>query len=227
MLHAMGTSERPADRGRRHGRGLVNDVVREFRLARLGASLSQERVGRALGRSDAWISWTESGRNETLSIADAAAMLACVGMQLSVRAYPAGGRLRDSGQLALLAAFRNRVVPPWNWAAEVPIPIPGDLRAWDCVLSLPRCRIGVEAESRIRDAQAVDRRVQLKQRDSALDRAIVLVADTQTNRAALRAVGPAFWANYPVASSAALHALEAGADPGGNAVILLRAASPR
>jgi Helix-turn-helix domain len=183
--------------------------------------LSQAQVGTSLGRSDAWVSWTETGRNDSLSVVDLSAMLACVGLQLSVRAYPASGGLRDGAQVALLAAFRAIVAPTWGWASEVPMPIPGDLRAWDAVLSRPACRIGVDAETRLNDAQAVDRRVMLKLRDSGVDRAIILVAGTRTNRSVLREFGPAVRTNFPVASAPALKALIAGADPGGNAIVIL------
>lgn len=201
----------------------MRTLLDEFRTARVGASLSQERIARALGRSDAWVSWTESGRNEGLSVIDLATMLACVGMDLSGRAYPVGSGLRDAAQVKALAALRNLVTPHWSWATEVPMPIPGDLRAWDAVLSRPRCRIGVDAESRVRDAQAVDRRVMLKWRDSGLDRAMILVPDTRSNRTVLREAGPLLEGNYPVPSAVALAALQAGEDPGGNAIIVLPA----
>ena len=217
----MGSTERPADRGRRRGRVLLRDAVAEFRRARVDASLSQALIGRALGRSDAWVSWTESGRNESLSVVDMSAMLACSGLELSLRAYPSGGGLRDAPQIEILAEFRGLVVPPWGWASEVPMPIAGDLRAWDCVLSRAVFRVGVDAESRLRDAQAVDRRVMLKQRDSGVDRAVILIRGTRSNRAALHEFGHALRANFPIPSAVALQALREGKDPGGNAIIIL------
>ena len=217
----MGSTERPADRGRRRGRLLLRDAVAEFRRARVDASLSQGVIGRALGRSDAWVSWTETGRNESLSVVDLSALLSCSGLELSMRAYPSGGGLRDTAQIGILAEFRGLVVPPWTWAGEVPMPIAGDLRAWDGVLSRVRFRVGVDAESRLRDAQAVDRRVMLKQRDSGVDRAVILVPGTRTNRAVLREFGHAPRSNFPIPSAVALQALRAGEDPGGNAIIVL------
>jgi len=101
------------------------------------------------------------------------------------------------------------------------MPIPGDLRAWDCVLSRDGFRIGVDAESRLRDAQAVERRVILMQRDSGVDRAVILVPATRTNRTVLHEFGQALRSNFPVASAVALRALRTGEDPGGNAVIVL------
>ena len=221
MLGAMSARERPADRGSRRGRELLRELIRESRDARIGAGLSQQLVAKAMDRSDAWVSWTESGANRSLSIEDASRLLACVGLDLSVRAYPAGRGIRDEAQLALLANLKTLVEPRWEWRTEVPVPLVGDLRAWDAVLSRPGVSIAVEAETRLRDLQAVDRRVMLKLRDSNLDRVIILVANTRTNRSTLRDVGEALRANYPVPSGEALKALVRGRDPGANAIIVL------
>jgi hypothetical protein len=221
----MSSRERTADRGSRRGRQLLDQVVREFHEARLGASVSQKLISHAMNRSDAWVSWTESGANASLSIVDASRLLTCVGLELSVRAYPAGRGIRDEAQLALIGRLRSLVLPHWDWRTEVPIPMPGDLRAWDIVLRGPAVTIGVEAESRLRDIQAVDRRVMLKLRDSGLDRVVILVAGTRTNRTVLRAVGDSVRSNYPIPSRQALDALIRGRDPGGNAIVALPATS--
>lgn len=221
----MSTRERPADRGSRRGRQLLDQLIREFHEARVGAGVSQKVIGRAFGRSDAWVSWTESGENASLSIVDASRMLACVGLDLAVRGYPAGRGVRDEAQLALIARLKPFVLSRWEWRTEVPIPLTGDLRAWDVVLRGPAGSIGVEAETRLRDIQAIDRRVMLKLRDSGLDRVIVLVAPTRTNRATLREVGDSIRTNYPISSRQALDALVNGRDPGGNAILVLGASS--
>lgn len=221
----MGSRERPADRGARRGRELLDHVVREFHEARQEAGLSQDRIGHAIGRSDAWVSWTESGANASLSIVDASRMLACVGLDLSVRAYPAGRGIRDAAQLALIARLKSLVLAHWDWRTEVPIPLPGDPRAWDVMLRGATVTIGIEAESRLRDIQALDRRVMLKLRDSGLDRVVILVAATRTNRTILREVGGSVRSNYPIPSRQALDALVKGRDPGGNAIVVLPTAS--
>jgi hypothetical protein len=212
--------EGPGERGRRRGRRLLHDAIDEFHVARLAGSITQERIGRALDRSDAWVSWTESGQNEAVSIVHLSQLMACVGLELSVRAYPAGRGIRDDAQAAVLERFVSLVVPSWSWATEVPIPIKGDLRAWDGVL-LGSCRIGVDAETRIRDIQAVDRRVMLKLRDSELDRAIILVPDTRSNRAMLSSTAQSVKSNYPIPGRLALESLRNGRDPGGNAIIVV------
>jgi transcriptional regulator with XRE-family HTH domain len=216
----MGIREGPGERGRRRGRRSLDDALQEFHEARIEGSISQQQVARSIGRSDAWVSWTESGRNAGLSVIDLSQMMACVGLDLSVRCYPAGGGLRDRAQLEIVQRFVSMVVPPWRWNSEVPIPVRGDLRAWDGVLR-GVCSIGVDAESRIHDLQAVDRRVMLKLRDSDVDRAVILVPATRSNRAALRLVATNVADNYPITSHRALEALRAGQDPGGNSIIIL------
>jgi len=101
------------------------------------------------------------------------------------------------------------------------MPLPGDLRAWDAALKNGRCEIGVDAETRLRDVQAVDRRIMLKLRDSGYDRAILLLSPTRANREALREHRQLLSANYPVTGRVALAALRAGRDPGGNAIIVV------
>ena len=149
-----------------------------------------------------------------------AQLLAAVGLDLSARAYPVEGGLRDMRQIRLLARLRVHVHASIGWQPESPVGGPTDLRAWDVELVIPNCRIGVDAEARVRDFQAVDRRVMLKQRDSGVDRVILVLPDTRSNRDMLRSLPPAASANYPVPARAVLAALRRGTDPGGNAVLV-------
>lgn len=96
-----------------------------------------------------------------------------------------------------------------------------DLRAWDAVIGGGSWRDGVEAEVRLRDAQALERRIALKQRDGSVDAVILLVWDTRHNRDALDSVGAGLHAAFPLGGNLALERLAAGNDPGGNALILL------
>jgi transcriptional regulator with XRE-family HTH domain len=217
----MTTRERKADRGRRRGDGILAELVREFRSARVNRNLSQRAVGHAIGLSASRVSLIERGLHGEVPLVVVAQLLEVVGLELSARAYPGGSPVRDAGQLRLLARLRDRVSPSFTWRSEVPIPGEGDLRAWDVTLERGPLAIGIDAETRLRDIQAVDRRVMRKLRDSRLSRAILVVGATRTNREVLRAHGAALAANYPVASGAALRALAAGRDPGGNSVIVL------
>ena len=217
----MPTKERSGDRGQRRGERLLDELLREIREARLGRNLSQAAVGRAIGLSDSQVSHIERGRHRDVPFVLVSRLLGVVGLELSARAYPTGGGLRDTAQLALLERLRARTSRSLTWRSEVPIPIDGDLRAWDAALVRQGLTIGIDAETRLRDIQAVDRRVMLKLRDSGFDRAVLLIASTRSNRTALHEAGLSLHANYPVATRAALLALAAGDDPGGNCLVVL------
>ncbi len=108
--------------------------------------------------------------------------MSVVGLELSARAYPSGAPLRDRGQINLLGRLTGQVSPPLTWRAEVPIGGAGDPRAWDLVISNGRDRVAVEAETRLSDLQAVQRRIALKSRDSGITTVILLLAASRTNR---------------------------------------------
>jgi transcriptional regulator with XRE-family HTH domain len=217
----MTARERSFDRGRRRGQRLLDDLIADARDARISANVTQRHVGDAIGLSDSRISLIERGEFSNVPFIVIAEYLSVVGLELSARAYPVGGGVRDAGQLRLLERFRALVSPLFAWRVEVPMPMSRDLRAWDAGLIRDSIRIGIDAETRLRDIQAVDRRVMLKLRDSGWERAVLLIAGTRGNRAVVRAYGDALRANYPVPQVAALRALAAGVDPGGNCMIVV------
>jgi len=158
----------------------------------------------------------------TVSIDRLARLLAVVGMDLSVRAYPAGPPIRDAGHVRLIGRFRERISSGgWVWRSEVPVAGLGDLRAWDGQLVGSGLTIATEIETRLRDVQATQRRLELKRRDGTVDRLLLVVADTRTNHGAMEAAADLLSAAYPVSARAALAALAAGRDPGGDALIVL------
>jgi hypothetical protein len=118
-------------------------------------------------------------------------MLAVVGLDLSVRAYPGGPPLRDDAHRQLLIRFRALLPPGTAWRTEVPLPLPGDQRAWDALMTLWGRRVGVEAEMRPTDVQALERKLTLKLRDGGVDRLVLVLADTRSNRHFLHHVGRA------------------------------------
>ena len=150
-----------------------------------------------------------------------ATIAAVLGLDLSAKLYPAENPLRDRGHMALLERLRARAHPSFTWRSEVPMGPAGDLRAWDAMLIGAGVRIGVEAETRMVDAQALARRLALKRRDGDVDHVILLVADTRGNRAVLRAFADALAADFPVPGARALAALTAGRDPEGSAIFLI------
>jgi transcriptional regulator with XRE-family HTH domain len=208
------------DVGSDTARRLIFELGREIQQVRLDLGLSQSTVARAVGLSRSTISRIERGAVRGVSVWHLARILAILGHELSARSYPSGEPIRDAGQTRLLARLRARVHPAFEWRHELPVG-GSDRRAWDGMLLLPPLKIAVEAETRPRDIQALERRLELKRRDGGIERLVLLLADTRHNRALLRLYGRELRVNYPVAAAEALAALARGEDPGANAIIVL------
>ncbi len=159
-----------------------------------------------------------------MTLAEVGAWCAVVGLDLSIRAYAAGDPIRDQAHASLLERFRLRLHPGIRWAAEVPLPIDGDLRAWDAELIGPppdRWRVRVEAETRLADAQALIRRLQLKVRDDPHGQLVLLVSDTRANRSALGTIRTGLVELLPLDTRATLAALAAARRPRGGGIVVL------
>lgn len=199
----------------------MTTVGDEFREARLQAGLTQRQVGAAVGLSASEVSRIELGQAHHAPFGTLVLVAAALGLDLPLRAFPAGDPIRDIAQLTLLAKLRARLAPSLRWRTEVPLAIPGDRRAWDAVIEGRGWRLPIDAESRLRDVQAVSRRVALKRRDDQSEMVILLVADTRHNRRVLRLAGPDLAAEFPIAGAPALIALAKGELPTASAIVLL------
>jgi transcriptional regulator with XRE-family HTH domain len=217
----MAAIERSLDRATQRARQDLVALGREIRLARLSHDISQRSAAAKLGVSASTWSRLERGLAPNASLLVVARSLAIVGLDLHVRAYPGGDALRDSPQHRLLGRFEAKLGSSVRWATEVGLPNPGDRRAWDGLAVLPGIRIGVEAETRARDAQDLQRRLNLKRRDGGVDHVILLLSDTRPNRAFLRSCPDSFLAEFPVPGHRALELLGQSRDPGGSSIILL------
>jgi len=198
-------------------------VGRDHRLARIGAGLSLREVAAASGSSHQQLIRFERGDLDRVSIEAMSAWCAVVGLDLAVRTYPTGDTIRDRAQLTLLERLRGELHPSLAWRTEVPLPIPGDRRAWDAEIRGGKpgpWRVRVEAETRISDGQALDRRLSLKARDDPLGHVVLLVSDTRANREALRRLSDGLAADLPLGTRAVLRALRAGQDPGGSGIVI-------
>lgn len=202
-----------------HGRDALRAFGRELRTARVNRGLSQTTVALAIGVSQAQISLVERGDYPTVSILTLARFAAAVGLELSVRGFPAGQPIRDKAHVALLERFRRSIGGGWRLASEVPLPITGDRRAWDRLMRGFGLVIGVEGEMHPTDMQELGRRLSLKKRDGGVDRLIIVMPNSVWCRqlADLNELGEAF----PVRSAEALDALRNGRDPGGDAIVLV------
>jgi hypothetical protein len=220
----MGTRERPADRGRRRSGEAFRRLGQEHRDARVAAGLSLRDAAAASGAAYTQLWRFERGELDRVSITDVGAWCAVVGLDLAIRAYPAGDPIRDRAQLALLERLRNRLHPSLRWRTEVPLPIERDLRAWDAEISgrqPERWRARVEAETRINDGQALERRLTLKLRDDPGGHLILLVSDTRANRAAIRSIREGLTELLPLNTRELLAAFSSGRDPGASGIAIM------
>jgi transcriptional regulator with XRE-family HTH domain len=200
---------------------MIGELLRELHDARIDRGLSGSRIAAAVGLSRAQYSRLERGLTADLSIIQASRVLAAVGLTFRARAYPDGEPLRDAVHASLLSRLRAELHRSLRYRPEVSFPGPGDRRAWDALVSGPGWRMGVEAETRPRDLQALERRLELKLRDGDVDRLCLLLLDSRHNRELLRANGDSLVERFPIAGRRALELLRAGVDPGGNTIIVL------
>jgi transcriptional regulator with XRE-family HTH domain len=215
----MAAIERAMAVATQRSRRLIVDVGRELRGARVSRGLSQAAVAAATKVEQAEVSRIERGLRPGVTIQSLARIAVAVGLEISIRTYPAGQPIRDRAHIAMLERFRRAVGPGWEWAAEVPLPIPGDKRAWDRVLRRAGLVIGVEGETRPTDMQELGRRLALKKRDGGMDRLVLVLADTAWCRQLIRLND--LEAAFPIPGIVALKRLASGTDPGGDTIILI------
>ena len=206
--------------GARRGRNLTRMLGTEVRRARRMAGVSQDSLGAAIGLSGSEVGRVERGEAPWLTVDHAARLLAAVGLDLWVRAYPAGPPVRDVAHLQLLARFEARLPASVQCHREWPIPDSSDRRALDLFLGGLPCRTGVEAETVLDDIQALEREINLKRRDAALERMILLVRYSVRNREILRSADP-LRKSFPLHTRAVMAALARGKDPGADGIVIL------
>jgi transcriptional regulator with XRE-family HTH domain len=218
--HAMPTMERARDRGRLVAADLLGGIARELRTTRRGAGVSQRRLARVAGLTQSGVSRTERGVRTSLTLEELAVHASALGLRVSVKLYPVGSRIRDEPQLRLLAHLRTLVHPVFRWLAEAPVGGQGDLRAWDVRLTGP-VTIGIDAETRLLDIQALQRRVELKRRDSGVDRVVLVLADTKHNHRVVREFRAALLPSFPLGTRDLVESLRSGRDPGGDGIMFV------
>ena len=215
----MATTQRARDSGRRNAQRIRQQLDAELRDARLSAGLSQERIAKVSGVSQPVVSRVE--RAERVATIETIALLcAALGLRLSIKLYPDGSPVRDASQLRLLGRLRAQIHAIWVWASEVLVGTTGDQRAWDVRLSGPGT-IGIDAETRLHDLQALQRRCEAKARDSGVDRVVLLVADTHHNRRVLCEHRETLRSTFPLDTKAVMAALRAGELPATNGIVVL------
>ncbi|HEV2006238.1 MAG TPA: helix-turn-helix transcriptional regulator [Candidatus Limnocylindrales bacterium] len=164
---------------------ILRSVGDDFREARVAAGLSQQSVADAAQLSRAHYSRIERGQIAKLSLLEAARIANVLGLDLSVRLYPGAEPVRDGAQVGHLAMLLREVGPPLRYRTEVPLPnVAGrfEQRAWDAVIFGGGGRTAVEVEMRVRDAQALERRLSLKRRDDPTEGFLLVLANSAATR---------------------------------------------
>ena len=216
----MATRERRLDRARWRARRALNTIGEELREARLQAGLTLRELTGIVGVSPAELSRIERGLAPHVGYETLVNVGAVLGLDIPLRAFPNGDPVRDAPQLKVLARFRTPLPAMLRHRTEVPLGMPGDRRAWDEVIDGPGWSLPVEAETRIRDTQALRRKLALKCQDAGVDCMLLVVADTRHNRHVLRLAAADFAEAFPVSGRDALAALRRGEKPSGSAIVL-------
>ena len=163
----------------------------------------------------------ERGELRLVTLDQVARAGAAVGLRLAARLFPDGDPVRDAAQLRLLARLRAELPAATRWRTEVPLPIPGDRRAWDAVAALSGGDVAFEAETRLLDVQALDRRIALKRRDGGIERVVLVTADSAANRRAVELHRGDLTTSFPLDARAVLRALRSGRAPAENGIVML------
>ena len=214
------TWQSAAHRGSRRSQYLLRRIGEELARLRLAASLSTRQLAALVGISHTQVRRIEAGVAPHVDLDLLSRIASALGGELSAGVHPVGPPVRDKAHIALLERFAARLGPTITWETEVPIPLPGDLRSADGLAGGQDFDAVVEAETRLNDVQATQRRLRAKQRDLGTTRAILLVADTRHDRDVIAAV-PVLRRQFPVGTRACLAALRAGRDPGADCLVIL------
>lgn len=217
----MSTRTRSLDEARRTWRRTAQEIGDQLRTGRHVLGITQTQLGAGIGVSPSEISRRELGRSQRLTGQKLAMHAAGVGLKLSVKLFPVGGGIRDAAQSRYIAAFVARIGRMWKVTLEAPIPLAGDLRAVDVLLTSDQARIAVEVITRLADVQAQIRSVQLKARDIGATRLILVIAGTHANRNALASARAALLSSFDLDSRRMLADLAAGRDPGRDGIVML------
>lgn len=197
------------------------ELIDQLCEARMALGLTQAQVAAALGVSRSWVCRFERRRLRHVTFEYVARHAAVVGLRLSIKLYPVGGAIRDAGQAKYIGRLLARIGHAWRVKLDAPIPLRGDLRGIDVLLDNGMCRIAVEVITRLRDLQAQIRYASQKQRDIGADRLILVLAGTHANRNVLASALPTLIGAFDLDTRRVMACLEAGKDPGRDAIIVL------
>ena len=97
----------------------------------------------------------------------------------------------------------------------------GDRRAWDLVLRVGACIVGVEAETRLRDLQAFVRKIHERENDGGVTFIVIVLSESAVNRRLLAQLLDALGPEFRTSPRQILAALRAGQALPGSGVVLV------
>ena len=181
---------------------------------------TQAALGAAVGISRSLVGTLERDELEDPGIIQLARLAAAVGLDLSLRGFPAPSVLRDGAQVQLLNRLRAECHPSLAWTLEAMV-APGDRRAFDALIGERPRAAAVEGISRLRDVQRQTRQIQAKLEASGLAAGILLIGATKANRAALRESGRQLTDAFPLDARRVLAMLRRGEIPQVGGIVVL------
>lgn len=106
--------------------------------------------------------------------------------------------------------------------ADATLPTLGDLRSWDVLIRLGTAyRVGVEAETRVRDQQELVRRIRQRELHGGVDAILIVLSDSTHNRRLAGGLRKALGQDYAAATGHTLAALRSGQRLPGSGLVLL------
>lgn len=200
---------------------LVGSLLSELREARSEANVSQAALAVHLGWPQSRYSKFE--RNvRPATFEDVCLVATMLGLRPRLALYRVDEGIRDRGAQRLIGRFCEILAPVWAVAREAPFPTLGDLRSWDVLIRLEHAyRVGIEAETRLRDIQELVRRIRQRELHGRVDQILIVLSNSAHNRLHADELRAALGSAYETSP----HALRAARGNGqalpGSGVILL------
>ena len=214
---------RPLDEASRRSRREVMELGNELGNARRTSGISQAVLARALGWSPSKVRRIERGQRSSVTHLELACLASVVGLHDSGRLFVGSSRLRDAMQLETITSYRAFASRfGWTCRIEDPLPLIGDLRAFDLMLRSGDTRIAHEFVSRIRDVQGQIRPLLTKQRDAGVGSLILVLRDTAENRRVVRDARDVLADHFPLSPRSVLAAVRDRRDPRANGIVFWR-----
>ena len=231
MIGAMTSVRRPATRrvGAARARAQAESIGREVALARAEHGITRVQASRRAGVSPDTQQRVEAG-DPGVSIRTLCAVGTAVGIDVVINGYRGRGpSLRDTGQLEIAEALLAIAHPAWKAALEVPAGAHGE--AIDIGMFGPHEILATEIDRLIGDWQGQHRRNGLKRdylaaRHQRPVRLVMVIEDTERNRAAVAPHLDLIRTVLPAQSREVLTALRSGEPLGRDGLLWFRRREP-